>query len=226
MYKNLVLISVFMLAMSGTVMVQATEQLGSTLETPAKPAAAPTSALLTLRHKLKRFEQFSAQFEQKVFDVKGQQIQTSKGELQVQQPNKFRWQTYEPDQNLIVSDGQAVWIYNAFVEQVTAMELNKTVQQSPLWLIANQSEQAWSQFDVSTNQQGYSIVPKDPNSLTKRIIIRFNDDIISRLTIEDTQGQTSEFILSDFNASSRLANDIFNFTLPDGVEFDDQREVK
>jgi len=224
MYKKLGFISVFLMTLA--LSTQATQPSGLVIEKQLDLTTQQPTALITLRQKLKQFAQFSAQFEQRVFDIKGQQIQLSKGELQVKQPNQFRWQTYEPDQNLIVSDGQAVWIYNAFVEQVTAMELNKTVQQSPLWLIANQSDQAWSQFSITNSEQGYSIVPNDKNSLTKQIIIRFNGDIISQLIIEDTQGQSSEFNLSDFNSSPELASDLFIFKLPEGVDFDDQREVK
>jgi outer membrane lipoprotein carrier protein len=226
MYKKLVSLRILIIGIALSGSVFAGEQLPPEAESSAQSSVLPNVALTQLRAKLNLFEQFSAQFQQRVFDVKGQQIQISEGELQVQQPSKFRWQTYEPDQNLIVSDGQAVWIYNTFVEQVTAMELNKTVQQSPLWLIANQSDQAWSQFTISHSELGYSIVPNDPNSLTKRIIIRFNGDNISQLVIEDTQGQSSEFNLSDFNATPTFNPNLFNFVMPSGVDFDDQREAK
>ena len=184
------------------------------------------AALIELRAKLSKFKQFSAKFQQDVFDAKGQKIQSSQGEMQVEQPNKFRWQTYEPDDSLIVSDGQAVWIHNTFVEQVTAMDLDKTVQQSPLWLIANQSDQSWAQFSVSYSEQGYAIVPNDPNSLTKRIIIRFNQQDITQLVIEDSQGQSSEFNLSDFNSAPKFSPQLFIFEMPQDVDFDDQREDK
>lgn len=186
----------------------------------------PNVALTELRAKLAKFERFSAQFKQDVFDAKGQKIQSSQGEMQVQQPNQFRWQTYEPDESLIVSDGQVVWIHNTFVEQVTAMDLDKTVQQSPLWLIANQSDQSWSQFNVSLSERGYAIVPKDVNSLTKRIIIRFNQDVISQLVIEDSQGQSSEFNLTNFNSAPKFSPQLFDFVMPQDVDFDDQREAK
>lgn len=183
------------------------------------------TALRQLRTKLARFAQFSARFDQKVFDASGQEIQVSQGEMQVKQPNLFRWKTYQPDESLIVSDGQSVWIYNSFVEQVTAMQLDKTVQQSPLWLIANQSDDAWLQFSVSHDQQGYFIVPNDPNSLTKQITIRFNDDSISQLVIEDSQGQSSEFNLKQFNSTPSFDRKLFIFEMPSGVDFDDQREA-
>lgn len=230
MYKKLVSLRLLIIGVALSIPVSmsavASEQLPPEAEPSELSSVLPNAALTQLRAKLNLFEQFSAKFHQRVFDVKGQQIQVSEGELQVQQPNKFRWQTYEPDQNLIVSDGQAVWIYNTFVEQVTAMELNKTVQQSPLWLIANQSDQAWSQFTIDRSESGYSIVPNDPNSLTKRILIHFNGNNISQLIIEDTQGQSSEFNLSDFNATPTFSPSLFNFVMPSGVDFDDQREAK
>ena len=209
-----------------TLLIGSTLSVMSVAHESLSPSTVEQSVVAELRLKLAKFQEFSAKFKQTVFDAQGQVIQQSDGEMQVKQPNKFRWQTYQPDESLIVSDGAAVWIYNSFVEQVTAMELDTTVQQSPLWLIANQSDQSWSQFKVSHSQHGYAIIPNDPNSLTKRIVIRFNDQQISQLVIEDSQGQSSEFSLSQFDATKALDDKLFLFTMPADVDFDDQREAK
>ena len=199
--------------------------------TPITPSNAVISvsqneAFNELRQKLKLLPQFSANFKQQVFDTKGQVIQESDGSMSLQQPNKFRWTTNEPDESVTVSDGQTVWVYNPFVEQVTAIDLNDTVSQSPLWLIVNQSKEAWQQFDVSRSAQGYLIKSKDPKSLTRSIEMRFNGSQLSGLTMKDAQGQTSDFEFSQFSASPMFTDATFAFEMPQDVDFDDQREVK
>ena len=93
---------------------------------------------MELRSKLNVYNQFAANFSQTVVDNKGQEIQQATGSMKMSQPNMFRWVTNEPDESVVVSDGQSVWIYNPFVEQVSALDLDSTMTQSPLWLIANQ----------------------------------------------------------------------------------------
>ena len=45
---------------------------------------------------------------------------TGEGELWVKRPNLFNWHMTSPDESVLVSDGQTLWFYNPFVEQVTA----------------------------------------------------------------------------------------------------------
>ena len=188
-----------------------------------------------LREKLQQFDRFHAKFTQHVYDNKGALLQESTGEMDVLQPNKFRWQTQEPDESLIVSDGSKVWLYNPDLESVTAMSLDKTVEQSPLWLIVNQTANAWQNFEVTAGAPGatatkqpaapadlFVITPKDPQSLTRKIEIHFKGKEISRLTIEDRQGQYSHFQLSDFDSLSAPAADLFQFVVPEGIEVDEQ----
>jgi len=186
---------------------------------------------LELRAKLNKFQQFSANFNQRVVDKKGQEIQVATGSMKMAQPNKFRWVTNEPDESVVVSDGQDVWIYNPFVEQVTAMSLNNTMTQSPLWLIANQSDEAWSNFTVDKKIQSgettqYVVSPKEGDNLTRQITMHFKNDAISQLVILDAQGQTSHFTFNEFDYQKTIAQTQFEFSLPAGVDFDDQREAK
>lgn len=189
-------------------------------DTNLKPSA------VELRTRLNRYKQFSANFTQQVIDNKGQEIQQATGLMKMRQPNQFRWVTNEPDESVVVSDGKNVWIYNPFVEQVTAMNLDNTMTQSPLWLIANQSDQAWSSFQVEKDNNKYVITPKDAQNLTRKIVMNFNDDIIDQLTIEDAQGQTSIFTFNKFDYLTPIDDSNFTFELPEGVDFDDQRETK
>lgn len=38
----------------------------------------------------------------------------------MKRPNLFNWHMTSPDESVLVSDGQTLWFYNPFVEQVTA----------------------------------------------------------------------------------------------------------
>ncbi|WP_435276880.1 outer membrane lipoprotein chaperone LolA [Psychrobium sp. nBUS_13] len=184
------------------------------------------SASKELRSKLNVYNQFAANFSQTVVDNKGQEIQQATGSMKMSQPNMFRWVTNEPDESVVVSDGQSVWIYNPFVEQVSALDLDSTMTQSPLWLIANQSDEAWLLFDVKKNGERYEVKPKDPKNLTKKIVMSFSDNKIAALDILDAQGQTSHFVFNNFDYQTAIDANAFKFDMPEGVDFDDQRGAK
>lgn len=76
---------------------------------------------------------FSAKFAQTVYDSKGKELQKASGDLLVQRLNRFNWHTTSPDESLIVADGQDVWVYDPFVEQVTALKLKDAVLNTPLF---------------------------------------------------------------------------------------------
>lgn len=179
-----------------------------------------------LRQTLALIPQFSSVFEQQVFDAKGGLIQKASGNVEVSQPNQFRWQTNEPDESLIVSDGESVWVYNPFVEQVSILSLDQTVKQSPLWLIANQTDAAWSQFKVTKDGNTYSIKPNDPQALTRQIEMSFSSGKLTTLRLVDSQGQSSVFELTQFNSAPNLAPNNFTFIPPTDVDIDDQRSVQ
>ena len=52
-----------------------------------------------------------AQFEQKVYDRSGKLTQESRGSFVFQRPGRFRWVYDKPTDQVIVGDGQRVWIY-------------------------------------------------------------------------------------------------------------------
>jgi len=195
-------------------------------EVHSKNPIVVNQAAIELRNKLAAIPLFSAKFDQQVFDLKNQLIQQASGSVKVSQPNQFSWLTNEPDESLIVSDGKSVWVYNPFVEQVSILSLDQTVKQSPLWLIANQTDEAWDQFKVTSNGATYSITPDDPQSLTRQIDMSFQRGELVSLKLVDSQGQSSLFTLTDFNRQPDLATDTFTFVPPEGVDIDDQRNIR
>ena len=186
-------------------------------------AYASEDAQTQLQRYLNTMQQFQAQFDQQVVDEQGDVIQESSGRMALARPNQFHWQVTEPDEELMVADGNALWLYNPFLEQVTIMDFQKALQQSPFMLLMSDDAAAWDQYTISQISNGFSIKPNVPQ-LIAEIRIERNGNAISRLILLDSQGKTSVFTLSQFDANSTLPNTLFHFTVPQGVEIDDQRE--
>ena len=177
-----------------------------------------------LRQQLAKISQFSAHFEQTVLDAQGKILQKSSGEMLVARPDRFRWDTRQPDENLIVSDGKDVWVYDPFVEQVTALKLKDAVLNTPFILIAGNDDKFWKNYDVTQQGDVYTVTSRNKDELIASFRVTFDRaNNISRFDVKEAQGQWSEFTLSSFNRKPVLKGNEFVFKIPKGVELDDQR---
>jgi outer membrane lipoprotein carrier protein len=178
-----------------------------------------------LMGKLSRIEQFSAQFEQEVIDNVGNLLQTGGGDLAVKRPNLVHWNTTSPDESLIVSDGESIFLFDPFIEQVTAYKLDGAIANTPILLITSNDSALWEQYSVSrSSANNYVIHANDVNSRIKTLEINFNDKSeLSGFTFLDVTGQLSKVSLSNMSLSSDIDASLFKFTIPEGAHLDDQR---
>ncbi len=177
-----------------------------------------------LKQKLASVSLFSAKFSQTVYDSKGKELQKAGGDLLVKRPNRFNWHTTSPDESLIVADGKDVWVFDPFVEQVTALKLKDAVLNTPFVLITGNDDKLWKNYDVTQQGDVYTVTSRDPAELIASFRITFDrDNNISRFDVKEAQGQWTEFTLSSFNRNPVLKGNEFVFKIPKGVELDDQR---
>ena len=198
-----------------------------------------------LRSKLANLNYFSANFTQEVVSEAGELLGQSSGNLAISKPNLANWHTLEPDELAIVSDGSDVWFYNPWIEQVSVYSLSAAIAKTPILLLTSKDESLWQQYTVSqkvvsqeginqdkVNQQGnrFVITAKDANSQIKSLTLVFSDkeqneqgSELSQFSFLDATGQVSHIKLSNFDAQKIPDSSLFTFTLPEGVQIDDQR---
>ena len=90
----------------------------------------------TARGQLERFsaglETLRARFEQQVVSNDGAVDEVTGGEVWLQRPQRFRWEYGGDFPQLVVADGQRVWIYDVALEQVTVEDQNAAAADSPV----------------------------------------------------------------------------------------------
>ncbi|WP_166370268.1 outer membrane lipoprotein chaperone LolA [Psychromonas sp. SA13A] len=186
-------------------------------------ASAQTDSEL-LQQKLAKFTTIDADFVQQVINPKGEVIQKSLGTLTIARPGNFHWQVTQPDEELIVSNGQDMWLYSPFIEQVTIMNFSDAIAGTPFALLSGADSAQWAQFNVVKKDQQFIVKSSDPKASTNTFIFIFNKaDNISEFVVQESQGQKSVFTLSNNKNNSTFAKDFFEFKIPNGIEIDDQR---
>ncbi|OUS28727.1 outer membrane lipoprotein carrier protein LolA [Thalassotalea sp. 42_200_T64] len=186
--------------------------------------AATTDTSTVLKAKLNAVQGFSADFSQDVIDADGNIIQTATGTLAVKRPNLLHWETKAPDETLVVSDGKTLWFYNPFVEQVSAFNISNAVTNTPILLLTGLNDEAWQDYKVAQiSDNEFRIESLNEDAQVKNLHLLFNKNDLVKFTVEDATGQLSHFHLSNVINTPLPDAALFEFTLPEGVDFDDQR---
>ena len=81
-----------------------------------------------------------ADFEQQVFDRNGKRVQESRGSFLFLRPGRFRWSYAKPYPQLIVGDGERVWIHDLDLNQVTVRKVVRAIGSTPAALLAGASD--------------------------------------------------------------------------------------
>jgi outer membrane lipoprotein carrier protein len=64
-----------------------------------------------IQDKYRKVESFEAAITQEVYQAALGRTKTSTGSLQLQKPNFIRWETHEPETNILVSNGNRLWYF-------------------------------------------------------------------------------------------------------------------
>lgn len=174
-----------------------------------------------LQARLDKIQGFYAQFSQKVTNDDGGLIQDGAGEIWVNRPHFFNWTMNEPDETVIISNGQTVWFYTPLVEQVTVMDFSQVVDNNLLLLITNSYSDTWNDYQVQRQQNNFILTPIQPMQQRYTITV-LPTGMIANFAIIDTDGQRSYYELSH-QTLGNVDTQKFEFVIPAGLTIDDQR---
>lgn len=180
-----------------------------------------------LQQQLAAIKSFKAEFSQQVTDSQGEAIMQGEGNIALQQPMMIRWQQQSPDDTLFVSNGDKTYYFDSFAEQVTIMNTHSLIDSTPFVLLTSKDPEQWAKYQVVATDAGFSVTPnKGVESQVEKLDINFNaqEQGLASLTVLDTSGQQSLFTFKDAKVNEALATQTFEFTIPEGVEVDDQSQ--
>ncbi len=184
--------------------------------------SAQAAALDTLRAFNADVRSASAQFTQVVVDQSGRRVQEGAGTLVLSRPGKFRWTYDRPYRQLIVGDGQRVWIYDEDLNQVTVRKIDQALGATPAALLsgAQDIEKAFVLTDggASGGLEWLGARPIAGDSPFTDMRIGFEGTLPVQIELVDNFGQRTTIRLSGFEKNPSLPPDLFRFTPPPGAD--------
>ena len=189
--------------------------------------AMPMSALASegaerLANILESLETYAADFEQQILDGSGQRLQEARGRMWLSRPGKFRWEVDAPYEQLVVSAGEEVILYDPDLEQATVQALDQRVTHTPALLLSGSANELTGSYDVTRRQQGgsetFTLVPKDTDTLFEELQMTFRGEALDILQMTDSTGQRTAIEFDNVQLNESLDDSRFTFEIPEGTD--------
>lgn len=187
------------------------------------PVLAEATAIESLKTFIRETRTVRADFSQTLYDQSARAIQESKGTMQFERPEKFRWVYEKPYEQMIVGDGTQVWFYDPDLNQVTIRQFNIAIGSSPAALLAGSStiEENFElvELGVQNDLEWLEATPKSKESAFEFIQMAFSrDGELKIMALRDNFGQTTLLSFSGWNKNPALSADLFKFVPPDNAD--------
>lgn len=186
---------------------------------------ARADAVQTLKDFGREVKSGKAEFTQTVTSPDGQRKKSSSGSFEFQRPNQFRFVYTKPFEQLIVGDGQKVWIYDPDLKQASARRLSAALGATPAALLAGANLEKDFELKALPAAQGLDWVqaqPRQADSGLQSLKIGFKGRELAAIEVVDGFGQRSLLQFSGVQANAPVAAERFRFVLPPGADLIEQ----
>jgi outer membrane lipoprotein carrier protein len=163
-----------------------------------------------------------AEFEQRVLDRNGKLVQQAQGSFVFQRPGKFRWVYAKPVDQVIVGDGERVWIHDRDLNQVTVRKLSRALGSTPAALLAGSAdiEKAFDLSDAGAKDglEWLEARPREREAGFERVRMGFDADGLRAMELFDHFGQTTMLRFANLRRNPKVDKSEFRFEPPKGTD--------
>lgn len=144
------------------------------------------------------------------------------GVLYLSRPGKFRWDYAGEEGQLIVADGNRVWLLDRELEQVSHQSQKSALRGTPAQLLSDDAG-VESHFSIEGNSRENDIdwtilAPKDKESQVQHVRIGFSGEQLAALEMDDKFGQITRFRFTNVRRNPSLDQSLFRFDAPKGFD--------
>ena len=188
-------------------------------------SAARADAVDTLREFVRDVKSGRAAFTQVISSADGQKKRSSSGSFEFERPNRFRFAYTKPFEQLIVSDGQKVWIHDVDLNQVSVRRLGQALGATPAALLAGASLDKEFELAALPSAGGIDWVlatPRQKDGAFQSMRIGFRGKDLAAVEILDGFGQRSRLDFSQYAANAPVPDTSFRFVPQKGADVVEQ----
>ena len=188
----------------------------------AFPLLAHAGAIDQLHQFLQNTRTLKAEFSQTAIAKSGRKPQQSSGLVAISRPGKLRWEIQKPYPQLVVGDGEKVWIHDPELQQVTVRKAGQAIGSSPAALLSGSNELE-KNFTLKEAGGGDGLewveaTPKASDSGFEKVRMGFAGGDLKAMELLDSFGQTTVVRFAKLERNPALPASVFRFTPPAGTD--------
>ncbi len=176
-----------------------------------------------LAERMAELDELSAGFSQRLVDGRGIELRRTSGRLWAQRPDRFRWEVDEPFAEVLIGDGETLWLWDPDLEQVTVRPYDDRLKATPARLLSGAVEDLLDAFEVDhlaadDGRDRFTLWPQGGDALFERLEFIFEGEHPRYLIIHDGLGQRTEVELLEVRTGFDPDPERFRFDIPEGAD--------
>ncbi|MFI4913757.1 MAG: outer membrane lipoprotein carrier protein LolA [Steroidobacterales bacterium] len=220
---------------------------GATTATGAVGTGAPSGAATLLDRYFEGLKTMRCEFQQRIVDARGQDVEAGAGVLLVQRPGRFRWEYAARNGTdpagavaaghsavgdrqagggrgqILVADGRNLWFYDRELMQVTVKPVTAALSATPMALLSGSDAELHAAFEIGAapahdGLEWVQVVPRNAEADFSRAQLGFKSGQLVRMVIDDKLGQILTLDLIHSQRNVTLAAAEFRFQPPAGAD--------
>ncbi|NLY14247.1 MAG: outer membrane lipoprotein chaperone LolA [Gammaproteobacteria bacterium] len=171
---------------------------------------------------LSKTQTIRGKFSQLTLDSTGTQLQEASGQMVLQRPGLFRWHTDPPLEQLLVSNGEKVWLYDPDLMQVTVQKMDQRLTHTPALLLSGDVSKISENFTITYKEGGpvidFILTPTAKDTLFDTLRLSFRNGVINDMQLLDAVGQRTNILFMGVQINEQVDASEFVFEAPAGVD--------
>ncbi len=172
---------------------------------------------------LSDYSTYQASFTQFVTDGRGDRVQQTEGKIKAKRPGRFYWHTDPPMEQVIVTRGDEVEVYDPDLLQVTVYPMDEQLSSTPALLLSGEVVDLEKSFHIThekseDNGERFILEPVDQDALFLELIMEFQDGVLREMRLHDSLDQHSRLRFRDIELNESIDDSVFELDIPEGVD--------
>ncbi|MBF0219481.1 MAG: outer membrane lipoprotein chaperone LolA [Gammaproteobacteria bacterium] len=192
--------------------------IGTTLSNLALAGDAETRLLRFLEG----LHQMEARLVQTIHSPQKETLEESEGIFWLSRPGRFRLSYTNPYKQLYVADGQRIWMYDKDLAQITVKPQQGALGSTPALLLSGdiniQENFSMEELGLHEGFHWLNLYPKEPDASFDYIRLALEENELRAIEMVDGFGQVTRLFFDQIQRNPTLADSLFKFTPPAGVD--------
>ncbi|ADU62581.1 MAG: outer membrane lipoprotein carrier protein LolA [Pseudodesulfovibrio sp.] len=206
----------------------------------AGKAVAPEDMPDLIQKRYETLKTFRCDFVQELTNVASGDVEERRGRIWFRQPSQVRWETLEPEKELLVVGPDYAWDYIEAEQLALKYGVEALLDSKTILRFISGRANLKEDFVIKTEWQGadevrerwgkgftvLQLLPKEPEPGMVLAYVGVEPDtgLLRQVMIVDFYGNGNEVRLSNVKQDIKLSADMFTFVPPEGVQVEDNTQ--